>query len=432
MPRTTRPPHRLQTHRPAASRTERTGPSLWVWPAVAGLAAVAAGLLLTELAPARGSGAARTLWPGDVAAAAALLQTVATAAMATLTMAFSVTVVALQLASQQFSPRLLRDFLRDRTIKCVLAVLVATISLAFTVLRRLDADAEPPASALFLVLLLAAASVAAIVVFIAHITRLLRVDTMMTMVHDEAQRAIAIFYPDRDDPRPQDPDGRVPAGPGTTVPATRGGFVRSIDVATLVATTRQADVLVHVEARPGDHLASGTPLLTVWGADRGDAAGVDPDLLAALAGTVDIGHERTIEQDAGFGFRQLADIAVKALSPGINDPVTAAHAVGHMAELLVALTHCRLGPTLHVDDAGTGRAVVPDRDFRYYLDIACGQVRRYGRREPTVLIALLQLCRDVAVVMTVTLGNQPARQASASWELAGRRSDRESARSRPM
>ena len=65
--------------------------------------------------------------------------------------------------------------------------------------------------------------------------------------------------------------------------------------------------------------------------------------------------------------------------------------------LQTPLTHCRLGPTLHVADAGTGRAVVPDRDFRYYLDLACGQVRRYGRREPTVLIALLQVCRDVAV-----------------------------------
>ena len=109
-----------------------------------------------------------------------------------------------------------------------------------------------------------------------------------------------------------------------------------------------------------------------------------------------IGYERTIEQDAAFAFRQLTDIAVKALSPGINDPVTAAHAVGHMADLLVRLTGRRLGPTLHEDAEGTGRVVVPDRDLPYYLDLVCGPIRRYGRSEPTVLIALLRMLRDVA------------------------------------
>jgi uncharacterized membrane protein len=75
----------------------------------------------------------------------------------------------------------------------------------------------------------------------------------------------------------------------------------------------------------------------------------------------------------------LEDIAVKALSPAINDPMTAAHAIGHMGDLLTRLADCRLGATLHEDAEGIGRATVPDRDFGYYLELACGQIRRYGR-----------------------------------------------------
>ena len=97
---------------------------------------------------------------------------------------------------------------------------------------------------------------------------------------------------------------------------------------------------------------------------------------------VELGYERTVEQDAAFGFRQLEDIAVKALSPGINDPVTAAHAIGYMADFLVQVLGCRLGPTVHEDSDGVDRAIVPDRDIAYYIDLCCGQVRRYGRQEP--------------------------------------------------
>ncbi len=122
----------------------------------------------------------------------------------------------------------------------------------------------------------------------------------------------------------------------------------------------------------------------------------DERLHAGVRDSIALGYERTMEQDVGFGFRQLQDIAVKAISPAINDPVTAAHAVGHMADLLVKLTGRRLGATLHEDGEGVGRAVVPDRDLRYYLDLACGQVRRYGRGDPTVLMAVLRLLRDVA------------------------------------
>jgi len=97
-----------------------------------------------------------------------------------------------------------------------------------------------------------------------------------------------------------------------------------------------------------------------------------------------------------FGVRQLADIASKALSPAINDPYTAVQAVQHLAVLLAELIPRQLGSQLLMDTAGTVRVTVPGRDFSYYLDLACGQVRRYGRAEPRVVLALLRILRSTA------------------------------------
>lgn len=133
----------------------------------------------------------------------------------------------------------------------------------------------------------------------------------------------------------------------------------------------------------------------MWSSEGGE---VDVDgIRAVFADAVEIGFERTVEQDAALGVRQLVDIAVKAISPGINDPVTAGHAVGYAADLLVRLLGKRLGEQAHTDEDGTVRVVTPDRDLRYYLDLICGPVRRFGRAEPIVLTALLRMLRDAAV-----------------------------------
>jgi uncharacterized membrane protein len=111
--------------------------------------------------------------------------------------------------------------------------------------------------------------------------------------------------------------------------------------------------------------------------------------------TVRVGYERTLEQDIAFGIRQLADISSKALSPAVNDPYTANQAVDHLASILAALTVRQHGPYAVKDRQGLVRLHVPARDFEYLLELALGQVRRYGANEPRVVRALLRVCRDV-------------------------------------
>jgi uncharacterized membrane protein len=384
---------KLHHVRPAKTAQARRGP-IWLWPTLSGFAAFAVTTALTHVPTPEPWG--QLLWPGDTDSASTLTQVVAASVITVTTLTFSLTVLALQLASQQFSPRLLREFTRDPVTRVVLSVLVATFVAALTVVRHLRADAPVPRLGVLLVMVGGLASLAALLAFITHIVRVLRVDTMMLAVHDETHAAICTFYPPYGDERPRDPDaGAAPPGQARVVAASRSGFVQVVDVSGLVSAAHEQRCMVQLMVRPGDHAVRGSLLALFWD-DPGSEATESDTVSQLIHETVRFGYERTLEQDAAFGFRQLADVAVKALSPGINDPVTAAHAIGHMADLIVQLLGCRLGPTVHLDDAGVPRAIVPDRDIAYYLELACGQVRRYGRHEPTVLNSLLRMLRDAA------------------------------------
>jgi uncharacterized membrane protein len=366
----------------------RSQAPLWIWPAGTGVVAAGAGWALGMVEPRGGILAA--LWPADTSAAGSLLQVVATAAVTIATLTFSITIVALQLASQQFSPRLLREFVRDGVTKRVLSVLTATFVFAVSGLRGVNSTQPVPTLVCLVAALLGVASVGALLAFISHMVRMLRVDTMMTRVHADARRAIETFYGPYSGHGQRSPDELdLDANQGRLVTAPASGFVEVIDVGTLVDAAREHDTVLRIEVRPGDQVTLGTPMATVWSRSE--------RLDDAVRAAVVLNNERTIDQDAAFGFRELEDIAVKSMSPAINDPVTAATAIGHMADLLVRLTGRHLGATLHEDADGVGRAIVPDRDLRYYLDLSCGQVARFGGSEPTLIAALLRMLRDVAV-----------------------------------
>ncbi|MCZ2826486.1 MULTISPECIES: DUF2254 domain-containing protein [unclassified Modestobacter] len=365
---------------------------LWLWPTVAGVVAALASLGLTRIRPT--DGWLTHLWPGDQAAASSMFEVVATAVVTVTTLTFSLTVVALQLASQQFSPRLLREVTRDRISKGVLSVLTAAFVFSIVAIRQLDSSSPVPVVSALVALLLGIAAFAAGLTFISHMTRLLRVDTLMLKVHDETKKAIEEFYPRYDEPIDDPGQLDLDQAAGELVHATASGYVRSVDVERLVQLAREHDAVVRIETRPGDHVVRLTPIATVW---SGAGGGVPDRLADEVRAAVDLGYERTLDQDAGFGFRQLEDIAVKAVSPSINDPVTAATALGHMGDLLSRVVGSHLGPTLHRDPDGVGRAVVPDRDLHYYLELTCGQLRRFGGAEPSVLTSILQTLRDVAV-----------------------------------
>ncbi len=372
--------------------------ALWFLPTVSVLASFVLANLLVGVRVQPGSPITAWIYGGGADGARGVLEAVAGSVITVTGVVFSLTVVTLQLASSQFSPRLLRTFVRDPSNQVVLAVFLATFTYSLTVLRVIRNGATPdedfvPQLAVTGGLILATASVAALVYFIHHITVELRVDKMMSDVETDTIETIHNVYR-----RPFERGRRqLPevASHAVAVPARRSGIVQAIAPDSLFDDAVARGLVVRVAPRVGERVVAGGTLAWYWTLDR-DAAPPDRDDANEFVNdAIQVGFERTLQQDVGFGVRQLVDIAAKALSPGINDPTTAVDAVGHLAPLLTVLAERDLEPVLRADDQGVVRLAVDRPRLEDYLDTACGQIRRYGAREPAVLVALLWMLREV-------------------------------------
>ncbi len=263
--------------------------------------------------------------PSTVRAARTLLATVAGAIITVAALVFSFSAVAVQLAGSQYSPRVIQDFLRDRFQQSVVGLVMGTFAFSLVSLAALGSD-EAETSRVdvtaTVAVVLGVASAVAIVTFIDHMTRRLRVDDTMQRL---AQATIAAFDRSRP-PSAVDDDTSwqlVPSTESRAVRARSTGFVQAVDVDAILRAV-PAGAVVRLDIWPGHHVTQGNRMATIWTEESAD---VDFDINSAVA----IGEARTIEQDPGFGIRQLVDIALRALSPGINDPTTASDVVRLMA-----------------------------------------------------------------------------------------------------
>jgi uncharacterized membrane protein len=308
------------------------------------------------------------------------------------------TLVALQLASTQFSPRLLRNFLRDRINKIVLSIFVATFTFSTAGLYTVGVQAGQrvdtyPRLAVSAALLLLFVSLVTLVVFIHHLSHSIQIDEVMAQVERTTVRVIAHDLPTEGVSREPLPEAPVWA---VDVPSYRSGWVQTAHPEHLVAVAAEHDVTIAVTTMVGEYVVAGAPLLRLWRSSP-EQPPPDPAIAAhVLRHAVRIGIERTAEQDVAFGIRQLADIAVKALSPAINDPYTSIQALEHLGVVLASLVRRPLGGQRLCDDTGATRVLMPGRDLAYYLDLATGQIRRYGGSEPRVVRGLLRVLATTA------------------------------------
>jgi uncharacterized membrane protein len=369
---------------------------LWFVPALAVAFACGGAAALNGVEVGDESWLSDAVFPGGAESARSILQAIAGSVITVTGVVFSLTVVTLQLASTQFSPRLLRTFLRDVSNQLVLGTFLATFAYSLVVLRAVESatPGQPesvPAAAVTGAYVLTAASVAALVYFVDRIARSIRVDSLMREVNEDTVKIIR--HVDRSDDghgATTEPIVRCDA----VVPAARSGFVQAVDESHLARAATAAASVVRVEAMIGDRVIEGAPLARL---ELQDGPGDVPQQLGqAVVAAVQVGYERTMQQDVAYGLRQLVDVAVKALSPGVNDPTTATHAIGHLAHLLVRLARTPVGTRVTSDDKGAVRVVLPGPSFDGYLALACNQIRRYGSGEPAVTEELLRLLLDVA------------------------------------
>ena len=368
--------------------------SLWFIPAVAVAGAVLVASVLIALdhrAPQ-----ARNwplLFPGGPESARNLLSTIAAAIVTSISLIFTVTMVVLQLASAQYSPRVLRTFLRDRLVQSVLGVFIATFVYCLLVLPSVtaadgDEEAFVPALSVSVAVVLALLSLGFFVRYIDHIAHSIRAVTVLKAVGDETRGALDTLYPEEigeDAPTERPP----PAGPPSeVVTARRPGVIVTVDEDRLLALAVEWDLVVRIVPRVGDFVAEGSPVFEVWSTTP---TSVGDDLLGCLS----LGDERDIEQDAAFGFRQLVDVAERALSPGVNDPTTAAQAIDQLRDLLRRLATRRFPSPCRVDDRGALRVIAPRTSWDDYVALACEEIRLYAGRSLQVVRRLRGALTDV-------------------------------------
>jgi uncharacterized membrane protein len=235
---------------------------------------------------------------------------------------FTITIVALQLASQQFSPRILRTFFEDQKSQFSLSVFVATFVFALISLRQISADTNPvPRLTVTLSLVLVVASMIVFVGYLDHMAKSIRISYIIVELGDETRKVIDNFLPATSSseteslPRDGEPDH---------VRATRPGVLNEIHIDQLIDLARDRGARIHVLPSLGDFVPEGGKLAAVYG---GTVEHAD------VRRYIDLGRERSMDQDVAFGFRQLVDIAVKAISPAINDPTTAVQALDQLHDL---------------------------------------------------------------------------------------------------
>jgi uncharacterized membrane protein len=335
---------------------------------------------------------------GGADTARALLQMIATVAVTVAGISFSVIVVALVLASQQMSPRVMRSFQRHPLNQTVLGVFLATAAYSIFLLGAIgDSRDVVPEFSVTIAIILAALSLGLFVVFLHHMVRSLNASAVIRRIAAEGHEAVESPYPAKVGAPPDDPaaaereaDELTASRACREIRARRAGYLASVEGSAIVAAAEGCDGFVEQRLAVGDFCLTGGLLAVAWGPEEH----LD-DLEERVVRAFVLNEERIVDGDTGFPLRQLSDIALKALSPSINDPTTAENAMDSVTDTLVRVARQPDPPLLRLGPSGAPRlrAAAPSLDD--LVKLAFDQVRRDGGGRPSFSLRLLQLLSDL-------------------------------------
>ena len=371
----------------------------WFIPTVmmVGAAALAFLLLYLDRTAIGTGGRLEWLYSGGAGGAKTLLSALAGSIITVAGVVFSITIAALTQASSQFGPRLLRNFMSDTGNQVVLGTFVATFVYCLLVLRTIhdevsDVEAFVPQASVTVAVLLAAVSIVVLIYFIHHVSMSLQAPSVVAAVREDLERVIARLPDDQQGTgvclAPSDANGLphdFDAG-SRAVTATVEGYVQAVDYDGLMEAAEKADVVLHLDYRPGDFVICGSRLMRAWPSGRCDA-----ELCERLNGAFICGRHSTPEQDVEHGIRQMVEVAVRALSPGINDPFTAINCVDALGSALCGIARRGLAGPMRYDGHGRLRLVTPVTTFAGVADTAFNQIRQYGAGSVAVTMRLLEV-----------------------------------------
>lgn len=333
------------------------------------------------------------LFGGTATSAEQFLSTVAASLMQFTAVVFSITILVLQLASSQFSPRVLRTFLDDRSTQWTMGIFIGSFVYATTLLLELRTKTETqqefvPALGIFVAFVLILLSVVLFVHYLQNMAHAIRAVHVIRRVAEETRGSLKHMYPETILNEEAPGRASVAGKPSRVLPRDGDpGVIIRVHEKALMKLACRHDVVIGLLPRVGDFVPRGAPLFQLWG---------QADLAAdELRDQVVVAYERTPLQDPAFGFRQLVDVAERALSPGINDPTTAVQALDQLHDLLRALSNRAIPSPYRFDDEGCLRLILPRPDWDDYVHLALDEIRVYGKGSIQVLRKLRILLNDL-------------------------------------
>ncbi len=382
--------------------TLRTG--LWFVPTLMALGAVGLAAIALNLDAGLADEAARKFWlhSGGPEDARNLLSTVFSSMVTMATLVISITMVVLTLAASQLGPRLVRNFMGDLRTQLVFGLFLMTIIYCLLVLRTLDSELDTsavPHIAVTIATALALINLFATLFFIHNLPRSIVSDTVIRRVDGDLRNSISrllsadddgqshVERPTAENALPTDFDQRA-----SSIWLSGEGYVQAIEYEQLVEIACRHKAVVRLDFRAGHFVIRGS-----YKADIYPERPLGPDLATEIEGAILIGEERTPVQDLEFSIRHLVEIAVRALSTGINDPFTATAVIDRLGAALGELMRRELQPEVFCDQAGVVRVVARVPNFRAFVDVAFHQIRQAGASHPAIIIQMLNVIAQLGV-----------------------------------
>lgn len=386
---------------------EQARDSYWFVPGMMsfGAVALAAGLgYLDTTAQAHELPALGTLYLAGPSGARAVLSTIAGSAITVAGVVFSITVVVLSMASAQFGPRLLRNFMEHGGTQFTLGTFIGTFIYCLLVLSAVRSDGGHvfvPHISFGAGVLLGVVSFLVLIYYVHHVSIFIQAPRIIDDVVRNLEYALRASFPERDETPPAPtPDeeaeeaetlSREALGGGSApVNAPRSGYVQAVDVDGLLSIAEEQDLFLRLRLRAGQYAVEGRAL-----ADAAPAGQMNEELANRMAGAFVIGPERTPTQDPEFAVNQLVELALRALSPGINDPFSAINCIDRLGSSLALLAQRSLPSRFRRDRGERVRVITEPYTYRGVVDAAFNQIRQAARCNAAVIFRLLEIIRAV-------------------------------------
>lgn len=342
------------------------------------------------------NGIGRYVFVGSVESARVVLSTVSAAMIGVAGTVFSITLVALTLASSQFGPRLIKNFMYIRVNQVVLGSYVSTYVYCLLVLNTIKGNEEytfiPYISILF-ALVIAVVNILLLIVFIHRTAVSIQADKVIADISHSLGKSVRVLFPEKmgteadteEEVEVQASDVEESYRESTPILSPDSGYLQYIDSQSLIDLADRLSVLVKIRFKPGDYLVADESLCVVYSNEKLKKEDIDLFQSQFIIGSV-----RTSQQDAEYAIHQMVEIAAKALSPGVNDPYTAIACIDNLTATLTYLSGIKFPSRYRYGESGNLRVVAEVLTFEGMLDAAFNQIRQYAKGNPSVVIRLME------------------------------------------